>query len=51
MHDTRKRRYTTWKCPGKWWNQHPLRCSRTVEVWYLGTWFVGMMGMGWCWTR
>jgi len=30
-------------CPGKWWSLCPWRCSRTVEMWHLGTWSVGMV--------
>ena len=32
-------------CPGKWWSHHLWRCSRTVEMWHLETWLVGMAGM------
>lgn len=30
---------------------HPQRCSRSVEMWCWGTWLVGVVGMGWDWSR
>jgi len=32
-------------CPGWWWSPCLSKCSRTVEMWQLGTWSVGMVGM------
>lgn len=36
-------------CSGRWWNHHPLRCSRTVEMWHWKTWLEDMVGMGIGW--
>jgi len=36
-------------CPGRWWGHHPWRCSRTVEMWHLGTWLEGIVEGGWGW--
>jgi len=43
---------TSWKeclgsgtcCLGGWWGHHPWRCSRTIEMWSVGT--VGWIGCG-----
>jgi len=32
-------------CPGRWWNHHPWRCPRTMEMWHWGTWLP--WGVGW----
>ena len=32
-------------CSGRWWDLHPWRCSRTMEMWS-----VDMRGVGWGWT-
>ena len=25
------------RMPKEWWSHHPWRCSRNMQVWYLGT--------------
>ena len=37
-------------CPGRWQGHCPWSCSRTAEMWHLGTWSVGMVEVGWGWT-
>ena len=36
-------------CP-RWWSYHPCRCSRTMWMWYWGTWLVGMVWWSDSWT-
>ena len=33
-------------CPGKWLSHHPWRYLKDMQVWRLGTWFSGGLGLG-----